>query len=142
LVLTDLAGTGFVTLSSDGAPGATALANTDAAGALTALNLLASRLPSMFVPLGHVITVNGSGGTFTAKSTFWNATDIVTTVVDQTLGAFSRTVAAASFLARKSNPPTLPDTVSADVVPAAVGSAVSTTAVDEAADMTAVTINP
>jgi hypothetical protein len=142
LVLTDLAGTGFVTLSSDGVPGVTALSDTDAATALVALNLLASRLPSMFVPLGHVIVVTSEAATFTAKSTFWNATDVATTVVDQTLAAHDRTVAAASFLARKSNPPTLPDTVSADVVPAAVGSAVSTTAVDEAADMTAVTINP
>ncbi|KKK55946.1 hypothetical protein LCGC14_3069480, partial [marine sediment metagenome] len=113
LLLTDLAGTGYVTLSSDGVPGVTALTDTDAATALVALNLLASRLPSVFVPLGHVIVVTVSAATFTAKSTFWNATDVTTTVVDQSFGAFDRTATAAAFLSRESNPPAVPATVSA-----------------------------
>ena len=113
ILLTDLAGTGYVTLSSDGVPGVTALTDTDAAGALTALNLLASRLPSVFVPVAHVIVVTSNAATFTAKSTFWNATDVATTVVDESFGAFDRTAAAAAFLSRESNPPAVPATVSA-----------------------------
>ncbi len=71
MLLSNLAGTGFVTLSSDGVPGVSALTDTDAAGALTALDLLASRLPSCFVPLGHAIVV-ASGAAFTAKTTNWD----------------------------------------------------------------------
>lgn len=122
LILTDLAGTGYVTLSSDGKPGVTALTDTDAAGALTALNLAASRLPSIFVPLGHVIVVTANAATFTAKTTFWDATDVTTTVVDQSFGTFDRTVAAASFLARESNPPAVPASITAPLI-ATLGSA-------------------
>lgn len=115
MLLSNLAGTGFVTLSSDGVPGVSALTDTDAAGALTALNLLASRLPSSFVPLGHVIVVNASGSGFTAKTTFWDATNVTTTVVDQSFGTFDRTAAVAAFLSRESNPPAVPATVTAPV---------------------------
>ena len=86
--------------------------------------------------------VNAAGGTFTFGGTDWDATDMTTTVVDQTFGVFDRTAAVAAFLSRQSNPPVLPDTVLADVVPAAVAAAASTTAVDAAGDMTAATINP
>ena len=113
MLLTDLAGTGYITLSSDGVPGVTALTDTDAATALVALNLLAARLPSVFVPLAHVIVVTSNAATFTAKSTFWNATDVATTVVDQSFGTFDRTATAAAFLSRESNPPAVPATVSA-----------------------------
>ena len=143
MVLSDLAGTGFVTLSSDGVPGVTALTDTDAAGALTALNSLASRLPSCFVPLGHVIVV-ASGAAYTAKTTNWDAASMTTTVVDQTLGTHDRTVAAASFLARKSNPPAIPATVAAALVATISAAAASSTAVDAAGDMIAskVALNP
>lgn len=116
LVLTDLAGTGYVTLSSDGVPGVSALTDTDAAGALTALNLVAARLPAQFVPIGYVTVVTANAATFTAKTTFWDATDVTTAVADQTLGVFDRTVSAATFLARKSNPPAVPATITAPLI--------------------------
>ncbi len=113
MILTDLAGTDVISLSSDGVPGVSALTDTDAAGALTALNLLAARLPAMFCPLGHII-ITMSGGAFTAKTTNWNDADIATVAaVDLAFGTFDRTVTAATLQARQSNPPTLPDSVSA-----------------------------
>ena len=120
LVLSDLAGTGYVTLSSDGTPGVTALTDTNAAGAQTALDLLASRLPPVFVPLGQVIVVTANAATFTAKTTFWDATDVTTTVADQTFGVFDRTAVAATVLARQSNPPAIPASIAA-TVPVAAG---------------------
>jgi len=116
LVLTDLAGTGYVTLSSDGVPGVSALTDTDAAGAQTALDLLASRLPAMFVPIGQIIVVTANAATFTAGTTFWDATDVTTTVADQSFGTFDRTVSAATFLARESNPPAVPASIAAPLV--------------------------
>ncbi|KKL20602.1 hypothetical protein LCGC14_2453830, partial [marine sediment metagenome] len=106
MILTDLAGTDVMSLSSDGVPGVTALTDTDAAGALTALNLVAARLPAMFCPLGHII-ITMSGGGFTATSTQWDDANIASVAaVDQSFGTFDRTVTAATFLARESNPPT------------------------------------
>ncbi|KKL55168.1 hypothetical protein LCGC14_2258100, partial [marine sediment metagenome] len=113
MILTDLAGTDVISLSSDGVPGNSTIADTDAAGALTALNLLAARLPAMFCPLGHII-ITMSGGGFTAKTTQWDDANIGSlAAVDQSFGTFDRTVTAATFLARESNPPTLPDSVTA-----------------------------
>lgn len=115
LLLSNLAGTDFVTLSSDGIPGVSALTDTDAATALVALNLLASRLPAVFTPLAYFTVVTSNAATFTAKTTNWNATDVASVAVDQTFGTFDRTATAASVLARQSNPPAVPATVTAPV---------------------------
>jgi len=116
LLLVNLAGTGFVTLSSDGLPGVSALTDTDAPTALVALNLLASRLPGVFVPLGYWTIVTANAATFTLKTTLWDATDITAVAVDQTFGSHDRTVAEASVLARESNPPAVPASVTAPLI--------------------------
>jgi hypothetical protein len=127
LVCTDLAGTGLLTISSDGVPGATALTDTDAATALVALNLLASRLPAIFVPIAYITVVTANAATFTAGTTNFDATDVTSVVTDQTFGVFDRTATAATVLARQSNPPAVPATLTAPAVVAPTESAGSGT---------------
>lgn len=79
---TDLAGTAIVSISALGLVGAQAMSYATAALALAAANLVVDRLPSMFVPVMLVQVSNGAGGTFTAKTTFWDAASVVTTVTD------------------------------------------------------------
>lgn len=107
LLVTDLAGTGTSTISSDGIPGVSALADTDLAGANTALDTLCDNLPSVFVVLARIVVVNASGGTFTAKTTNWDATSMTTTVTDATVGTWDRT-ATTGFDSQKITPPAIP----------------------------------
>ena len=114
LLITDLAGTGSITIASDGIPGVSALANTDLVGANAALDTLVDNLPSPFVPLAKVTVENGGSGTFTATSTFWNATDVTTVVTDATVGTWDRT-AKTGFDSHKITAPAIPATVTAPI---------------------------
>ena len=113
LLVTDLAGTGVYALASDGVAGSVSvLADTDAAGVLTALGTLCDQLPGVFCPVGWITVVNSSVGTFTAGTTFWDATDMTTTIANATVGVWDRTN-LTGFDTHKINPPALPDAVAA-----------------------------
>lgn len=89
---TDLAGTAIVTLNAAGTPGVTAMSYATAALALAAANLVVDRVPPMFVPVMLLQVGNQSVSTFTAKTTFWDATSITTTATDAGVAGWDRTV--------------------------------------------------
>lgn len=90
LLMTNLAGTGIVSLNAAGTPGVTAMAYNTAALARAAVDLVVDRLPAMFVPICLVEVYNGAGGTFTFKTTNWDATSVVTTVTDAGVAGWAR----------------------------------------------------
>lgn len=90
VVVTDLAGTSKVTLNAAGTPGVTAMTYATAALALAAINLVVDRLPAMFVPFILIQVSNQAGGTFTAKTTNWDATSVTSTITDATVGGWAR----------------------------------------------------
>lgn len=130
LVVVDMAGTAVLTISSDGVPGVSALTDTDAAGANTALDTLADRLPALFVPVGRITVVNASGGGFTAGTTNWDAAGVTTAVTDAAFATHDRTQSAAAFLGRQIDAPAVPATVTAPV-PAAGPATLAAAAVDD-----------
>lgn len=93
LLCTNLAGTGVVTINAAGTPGATSMTYTTAALAKTALDLVVDRLPAMFVPFAYITVSNQSVSTFTFKTTFWDATNITSAIVDAGVAGWNRTVA-------------------------------------------------
>jgi len=116
LLVVDLAGTGVYALAADGAAGsvsAMTYADTDAVD--TALDTLCDQLPELLVPIAKIVVDNASGGTFTAGTTNWDATDITTTVTDMTLGTWDRT-ANTGFDSHKINPPSIPASIAATIL--------------------------
>jgi hypothetical protein len=122
LVCTDLAGTGYLTISADGdadATGVTAQAYATDAAVVTALDLVIARLPLLFCPVATVIVSNQSGGAFTAKTTNWDATSITTVATDFSAGAFDRTVTGAAVAGStgvQAGLPTIPASVTAPLI--------------------------
>jgi hypothetical protein len=92
LVLSNLVGTGFVTLNAAGTPGVTAMSYSTAAAALTASDLVVDRLPSMFVPLSLIKVSNQAAGTFTFKTTNWDAASVTSTITDAAVAGWDRAV--------------------------------------------------
>lgn len=81
VICVDLAGTGFITIGSDGDPLATAQAHNDAAARNTALDNVIARLPSMFVIIGTLkVENNGSGWTANTHN-LTDAGDVTTAVL-------------------------------------------------------------
>ena len=94
LICTNLAGTGKVSINAAGTPGVTAMSYASAAAALTASDLVVDRLPSMFVPIALIKVNNQSGGTFTFKTTNWDAASVTSTITDAGIAGWNRTVVA------------------------------------------------
>ena len=94
LVCTYLAGTGKVSINAAGTPGVTAMSYASAASALTASDLVVDRLPAMFVPIALIKVNNASGGTFTFKTTNWDAASGTSTITDAAVAGWNRTVAS------------------------------------------------
>ena len=138
LLCIDQAGTAVVTISSDGLPGVTALADTDVAGCNTALDLVADRLPEFFIPFGKIVVTTVGAG-FTAKTTSLVAGEVTTVYTDQTATAFDRTVGLATFLARMVAPPAIPATVTAPLFTAATAPTATAAAAATAVAATAPT---
>lgn len=115
LFCVNLAGTDIVSISSDGAPEVSALTDASDAAAVTALDLVADRLPAMFVPIGTIRLENQSSAGFTANTTNWNVAGLTVSTTDFTVGVHDRTVSAATLQARQINPPVIPATVAAPV---------------------------
>ena len=143
LILSNLAKTGFVTLNGKGTPGVTAIGETTAALALTASDLVCDRLPSLFVPLSLIKVSNQAAGTFTFKTTNWDAASVTSTITDAALAGWDRTV-AAGFNSHQVGRVAIPANVTAPVISAVVAPAPSATAVDTAGDLIAaqITIAP
>jgi len=113
LLVTNLAGTGIYALAADGVAGSvSAMTYADAAAVDTALDTLVDQLPELFCPIGKIVVVNASAGTFTAGTTFWDATDMTTTTTDATVGTWDRT-AKTGFDSNKINPPSVPASITA-----------------------------
>lgn len=138
LLVVDLAGTGVYALAADGVAGSvSAMTYADAAAVDTQLDTLANQLSELFVPIGKIVVVNASGGTFTAGTTNWDAAGITTTVTDISLTVWDRTD-VSGFDSHQINPPAIPASVGAALVegltatkPAAGPAAISATAVDD-----------
>lgn len=94
LILSNLAKTGFVTLNAAGTPGVTAMSYATAALALAASDNVVDRLPGMFVPLALIKVSNQAGGTFTFKTTNWDATSVTSTITDAGVAGWDSTVAS------------------------------------------------
>lgn len=119
LVCTNVAGSAYVFLSADGdmdATGVTAQSYANDAAVVTALDNCIDRLPLIFCPVATIIVSNQAGGSFTAKTTFWDATSTTTVATDFSSGAFDRTVTGAAASATAGVKPGLP------AVPASVAS--------------------
>jgi len=93
LLVTDpVAGTAVYALATDGKAGAvTAMTHADVATRDTALDTVEARLPATCAVVGRILVENGSGGTFTAGTTNWDATDMTTTVEDAVFATHDRT---------------------------------------------------
>ena len=114
LLVVDLAGTGVYALAADGnAEDVSAMAYATTAAVDTAIDSLCDQLPEVLCPIGKIVVDNGSGGTFTAGTTNWDATDITTVATDITLGVFDRT--ASGFAAQQINPPGVPASITAPI---------------------------
>jgi hypothetical protein len=116
LVLSNLVGTGFVTLNGEGTPGATAIGQTTAAIALAHSDLVVDRLPSLFVPLALIKVSNQAAGTFTAKTTHWDATSVTSTITDGDALGWNRNVPSGFNSHQVTRPalPTYQDSFTAD----------------------------
>ena len=94
VICTDLAGTGKVSINAAGTPGVTAMSYASAAAALTASDLVVDRLPAMFVPIALIKVNNQSGGTFTFKTTNWDAASVTSSITDAAVAGWDRTIAS------------------------------------------------
>jgi len=113
LILSNLAGTGYVSLNAAGTPGATAMSYATAVAALTASDNVVDYLPSMFVPLALIKISAGDRNPFTVKTTNWTgAGTAFCTITDATAGTWSRTL-NAGFDSHKVTPPALPADITA-----------------------------
>jgi hypothetical protein len=139
LICTDLAGTGKVSINAAGTPGVTAMAYASAAAALTASDLVVDRLPSMFVPIALIKVSNQSGGTFTFKTTNWDAASVTSTITDATSAPWDRTVASGFNSHQVSRDP-IPADVTAPLPSTLSATVPSATAVNEAGDLVAASI--
>lgn len=90
LLMTNLAATGVVSLNAAGTPGVTAMAYNSAALALAALNDVVDRLPGMFCPISYITINNQIAGTFTVKTTFWDAAGATCAILDATAAGWVR----------------------------------------------------
>ena len=127
LVVTDLAGTGKVTLNAAGTPGVTAMSYASAAAALSAANNVVDRLPAMFVPIALIRVANGSGSTFTFKTTNWDAASITSTITDATVTGYG--TATSGFDSHQITTPTTSVDTAGDLAAAALaidGTVIST----------------
>jgi len=112
----DQAGTGAYALAADGAAGSvSAMTYATAALASAAIDTLCTQLPPTMIPIGKIEVYNGTGGTFTAGTTKWDATSVVTTVTDATVGTWDRTN-TTGFDQHKITPPTIPASITAPLV--------------------------
>jgi hypothetical protein len=139
LLLTNLAGTGLVSLNATGVPGVAAMSYATAAAALTASDLVVDRLPAMFVPVALIKVSNGSGSTFTFKSTNWNATSVTSTITDAAVAGWNRTV-SVGFNSHQISRVAIPANITAPVPATLTSPAPSGTAVNEAGDLLAAKI--
>jgi len=116
--VTDLAGTATFALAADGVAGtASTMAYASETALDAALVTLFDNLPSVFCPICVVKVYNKSAGDFTGATTNWDAADMVTTVVDCTVGKWDRTN-LSGVDTHRINPPTLPENIVAPLVTA------------------------
>jgi hypothetical protein len=134
LLLTNLAGTGFVSLNATGVPGVAAMAYASAAAALVDSDLVVDRLPPMFVPVALIKVSNQAGGTFTFKTTNWDAASVTSTITDAAIAGWNRTI-ATGFNSHQITRAAIP-ALMASTNPATLSAAVpSSTAIDTAGDL-------
>lgn len=116
LIVTNLAKSATYALASDGRAGAvSAMAHASAAAAITAVGLVADRLPPMFCPVSRLIVTNNLAGTWTANTDDINGTDGTASFTDATVGTWDRT-ATTGFDSHKITRPTTPASITAPLV--------------------------
>ena len=139
VILTDLAGTAYVSLNQAGIPGVQTMASASAAAALALIDAVIDRLPAMFVPVALIRVSNQAGGDFTFKTTNWDATSVTSTITDAAVAGWDRTV-AAGFNSHQITRVAIPADIAAPVVGTISASKPTSSNVDAAGDLTGFTV--